>query len=178
MSFSIKHIIEKKIREARSSDEIFDTFQQALKHKLKDLDLYKMLLANVVLNTDEIKMYTEKLCREFEDLKYDIYMWSANILENTLSEENLEAAFNYYTKAGELDLTNHLPFLSIIKMYNTDLDIPPKERIIGIIDKAIKEVKLKSLLYKEMANFYGHLGDETRKRKYMTLAAKFGKQGQ
>lgn len=178
MKFTIKEIIEKKFREARSSEELFDTFQQAIRHKLKDLDLYKMLLGHVALNTDEIKMYTEKLCREFEDMKYDIYMWSANILESSLSEENLETAFNYYTRASELDRTNHLPFISMLKMYNADLDMPPKERIMALVDKALKEVRLKSHLYKELGNFYGLLGDEIKKRKYMTLAAKFGRQEQ
>ncbi|MDP4174256.1 MAG: hypothetical protein Q8933_09835 [Bacteroidota bacterium] len=173
MSFNIKQHIEKKFREATSSGELFDTFQQALKLKLKDIDLYKILLGNMALNADEIKMFTEKLCREFEDLKYDLYMWSANILENTLSEENLEAAFAYYLKASELDRTNHLPFMSILKMYNVDFDLPPKEKIISIIENAINEVKIKSHLFREMADFYGYIGDEIKKRKCLTLAAQY-----
>ncbi|MGE5683231.1 MAG: hypothetical protein ACM34K_20405 [Bacillota bacterium] len=173
MPINIKQHIEKKFREANSSDELFDLFEQAIKHKIKDPDTYKSLLANMALSADEIKMFTEKLCKEFEDLKYDIYMWSAEILESTLSEENIETAFNYYQKASQSDKTNHLPFISIIRMYNADLDIPPKERIIGLLERAIKEVRIKSILYKEMAEFHGMLGDDLKKRKYMTLSAQY-----
>jgi hypothetical protein len=61
--------------------------------------------------------------------------------------------------------------MSILKMYNVDFDLPPKEKIISIIENAIKEVRLKSHLFREMADFYGYIGDEIKKRKCLTLAA-------
>ncbi|MGE5439432.1 MAG: hypothetical protein ACM3UR_06200, partial [Bacteroidota bacterium] len=105
MESKLKLDLEKIFREATSSGELFDSFQKAIKHKLKDAELYKILLSNISLSPDEIKMYTEKLCREYGDIRYDIYMWAANILESMHAGEHLETAFEYYRKAIESNRT-------------------------------------------------------------------------
>ena len=57
----IKKNIENVFRGSSSSDELFDYFQEALKHQTNDIGLYKMLLGNPALSSDELKMFAEKL---------------------------------------------------------------------------------------------------------------------
>ena len=78
--------IERIFRNSNNSDEIFDAFTEAVKEKIDDVNLYKILLGNHSLSKDEIIMYAEKLCKEFPHHKYEIYMWVASIFQNSLLE--------------------------------------------------------------------------------------------
>lgn len=178
MLSEIKKYIENLIRNAASSEEVFDSFSQAIRHRIKDLDLYKMILASAHLSEDEIIMFTEKLCTEFEDLAFDIYMWTAHILESTARSGGAENAFNYYKKACEADKTRHEPFVSILRLYNPDADIPSKENILSWVSSRSREVMKKSVLYREMGLFFNSLGDEDLKRKYLALSARHARNGQ
>lgn len=173
MKEEIKLKIEKIFRESTSPDELFDYFQQALKNKLKDADLYKILLGNMVLSPDEIKMFTEKLCGEFKDLCFDLYMWAANILEAAHTSDCSEAAYDYYMKAIETNKTDHRPYISLINMYNSELDIPPKDSLSELFSNGLKTVAAKSDLCKGIASFYEKLDDMRMKRKFLALAAKY-----
>lgn len=175
MKAELKQELEKVFREATSSDELFDTFQKALHHKLVDAELYKILLGNMILSADEVKMYTEKLCQEFRDICYDIYMWAASILENMHAGEHLETAFNYYRKAIEANRSDHLPYINILRMYNAELDLPPKKVLVELFRTGIKEVKYKSKLCRAIADFYGSLENHQMKHKYMSLAARYSR---
>lgn len=177
MESKLKLDLERVFREATSSGELFDSFQRALKHKLKDAELYKILLSNIILSPDEIKMYTDKLCREYKEIRYDIYMWAANILESMHAEEHHEAAFEYYKKAIEVDRTGHQPYISLVKMYNRDLDIPPKKVLLEILKNGIEEVQHKSKLCMAIADLYGILQDVVMKQKYLAMAAKYARSG-
>ncbi|MGE5430056.1 MAG: hypothetical protein ACM3QX_03225 [Syntrophomonadaceae bacterium] len=177
MESKLKLDLERIFREATSSGELFDSFQKALKHKLKDVDLYKILLSNIILSPDEIKMYTEKLCREYKDIRYDIYMWAANILESMHSEEYLESAFEYYRKATEFNRADHQPYISLAKMYNPDLDFPPRKVLLELLESGLQDVQHKSKLCKSIAELYDVLQDKVMKQKYLAMAAKYARSG-
>lgn len=177
MESKLKLDLERIFREATSSGELFDSFQRALKHKLKDAELYKILLSNIILSPDEIKMYTDKLCREYKEIRYDLYMWAANILESMHAEEHLETAFEYYRKAIEADRTGHQPYISLVKIYNPELDVPPKKVLLEILKSGIEEVKHKSRLCMAIADFYEILQDKSMKQKYLAMAAKYARSG-
>lgn len=177
MESKLKLDLEKIFREATSSGELFDSFQKAIKHKLKDVELYKILLSNIMLSPDEIKMYTEKLCREYREIRYDIYMWAANILESMHAEEHLETAFEYYRKAIESDRTSCQPYLSLAKMYNPELDVPPKKVLLELLKNGLPEVQYKSRLCRAIAELYEVLQDKIMKQKYLAMAAKYARSG-
>lgn len=175
MESKLRLDLERIFREASSSGELFDSFQKALKHKLKDADLYKILLSNIILTPDEIKMYTEKLCREYKDISYDIYMWAANILESMHAEEHLETAFEYYRKAIETNRSDHQPYIFLVKMYNPELDLPPKKDLLELLKNGLETVRHKSKLCRAIADFYDILQDKMMKQKYLALAAKYAR---
>ncbi|HEX2869018.1 MAG TPA: hypothetical protein VHO03_18400 [Ignavibacteriales bacterium] len=177
MESKLKKELEKVFREATSSGELFDSFQKALKHKLKDAELYKILLSNIILSPDEIKMYTEKLCREYKEMCYEIYLWAANILESMHAEEHLETAFEYYRKAIDTNRTLHQPYVSLVKMYNIELDLPPKKILLEVLKHGIEEVEHKSKLCRTIAEFYDILQDKAMKQKYLAMAARYARSG-
>ncbi|MCU7497356.1 MAG: hypothetical protein HF314_10410 [Ignavibacteria bacterium] len=177
MDSKLKKELERIFREASSSGELFDSFQKAIRHKLKDAELYKILLSNIMLSPDEIKMYTEKLCTEYRDICYEIYMWAANILESMHAEEHLETAFEYYRKAIEANRKDCQPYISMVKMYNTDLDMPPKKVLLELLKRGIDEVQHKSRLCRTIAEFYELLQDKLMRQKYLAMAAKFARSG-
>ena len=74
--------IENIFRYSSSSEELFDTFKESLKYRIKSLESYKVLLANPFLTPDEIKMFTEKIITELPNKAYDINLWTANIFES------------------------------------------------------------------------------------------------
>ncbi|HEX2961206.1 MAG TPA: hypothetical protein VHO43_05410 [Ignavibacteriales bacterium] len=177
MESKLKLDLERIFREATSSGELFDSFQKAIKHKLKDAELFKILLSNIILSPDEIKMYTEKLCREYNDIRYDIYMWAANILESMHAGEHLETAFEYYRKAIESNRTDYQPYISMAKMYNPELDIPPKKVLLELLKNGIEEVRHKSRVCRAIADLYDILQDKVMKQKYLAMAAKYARGG-
>ena len=110
----IKKYLEKVFREATSSDELFDAFERSLQYKIKDIQIYKILLGNIVLTSDEIKLFTEKLCSEYPELSPELYMWSGSILESEPTSDNLDSAFRYYKKAISVKPVDHQPYCSIL----------------------------------------------------------------
>lgn len=174
---NINSEIEKIFRESTSSEELFDAFQNALKLRIRDSDFYKVLLANVSLSADEVKMYVEKLCKEFNDICYDIYLWAAKVLENSSAPDNIDDALDYYRRAIEYNRDDYKPYLYILKLYNHDLDLPPKENISTIVKKGLLQVKRKSQLCFGIADFYKKMNDIEMNRKYMVLGSKYARLG-
>jgi hypothetical protein len=171
----IKRDLEKIFREASTSDELFDAFERSLNYKIKDIQIYKILLGNILLSTDEIKLFTEKLCSEFPEYSSELYMWTANILESNPKTDNLDSAFQYYNKAISIKPADHQPYCSILKMYNNDLDYPPRKQIELLFEKGMNEVKLRSKLCLAIADFYDRTNEPSLKKKFQRLASSFSK---
>jgi hypothetical protein len=172
MDQNIKLHFEKKFRDLNSSGELFDAFRDAIRNKIKDADLYKILLGNIALSPFEIKMFTDKLCTMFPDLSYDLLMWTANILENCSAKNNIELAVEYYKKAAEADGLTHLPYYSIVKIYNPEFDNPPQEELLSLLQRGLEKVRYKSKIYFALAELYGKLNNLPFKHKYTLLAHK------
>lgn len=173
----IKNEIEQIFRESSSPEELFDAFQNALKLRIRDAELYKILLSNVSLTFDEVKMFTEKLCKEFNDLSYDIWLWVAKIFETASTTDSIETALNYYRRAIEIKSDDYTPYLNIINLYNKDLDFPPKDKISTLLRKGLSEVQRKSKLCFGIADFYRKMDDLEMNKKYMVLGSKYARLG-
>lgn len=173
----IKREIEQIFRESASSEELFDAFHNALKLRIRDPELYKILLSNVSLSVDEIKLYAEKLCKEFHDLSYEILLWVAKIFETASTPDNLEAALNYYDRAIQYKGDDYKPYLQVLKLYNQDIDFPPRDKISTILRKGLSQVQRKSKLYFGLADFYRKMNDTEMNRKYMVLGSKYARLG-
>ncbi|MDZ7764531.1 MAG: hypothetical protein U5K00_08905 [Melioribacteraceae bacterium] len=106
-----KKDIEQIFRSSNDSNELFDAFQTALSLEIDDVELYKILLGNPTLSFDEIAMYTEKLANEFNKFGFDIYLWTAKLLETkSLNIDALETALHYYAKAAQINPTDYYSF--------------------------------------------------------------------
>ena len=171
----IKKYLEKIFRESTSSDELFDAFEKSLQYKIKDVQMYKILLGNIVLTSDEIKLFTEKLCAEYPELSPELYMWTGSILESEPTTDNLDSAFNYYKKAILNKPADHQPYCSILKMYNNDLDYPPRHQIEILFEKGLREVINRSKLCFAISDFYDRIDEPALKKKFQGLASMFNK---
>ncbi len=169
-----KNRIEEIFRVSNSSEEIFDAVIESINEKIKDLDLYKILLANTVLSDDEIIMYTEKLCKEFKEFCKELYVWTAGLFENKCEDYScIENAVNYYKKAIQKEPEDYLTYLRLLKLYNYEINLPINSTIIEVISANADKVKLRSKIYYALANHYKKLGDLYYQRKYLRLAEKY-----
>lgn len=167
----MRELFEKIFRESTSSNELFDAFHEAIGKGLKDAELYKIFLSNFALSIDELKMYSEKLCSEFADLSYDIYMWTARVLEDTW--QCLDSAYIYYLKSIQCNKSECDPYVSIARLYDSEIDNPPITEVLFLLEEGIKDVRLKSRLCHAIADLYGKAGKHEMKNKYLLMAARY-----
>lgn len=159
--------IENIFRTSASPEELFDAFREAINTRVTDIDLYKILLGNPSLSADEIKMYAEKLAKEIPDQTINTFMWTAAVFEHQKDDyEKLEDAIKYYQRSFEHDSTSALPLISLLGLYNFDLETPINKSIVEYVDLHVTSVYQKSRVYFSMANLY------KQKENYM-LAAKY-----
>ena len=165
--------IESVFRNSTSSDELFDAFSQAINLKIVDLELYKILLANPVISSDEIKMYTEKLLRELPESSCRIYMWTANVFESrSPGYSNFDDIILYYQKAISFKPTEVEPFLNLLKLYNYDVEILYNGKIMDIVENGIGGVKVKSKIYYALSDLFKKLNNNNTAARYLALAEK------
>lgn len=165
--------IEQIFRSSNDSNELFDAFQTALSLEIDDVELYKILLGNPTLSFDEIAMYTEKLANEFTKFGFDIYLWTAKLLETkSLNIDALETALHYYAKAAQINPTDHTPFINAINLYNYEMVFNLNKLIEEFVESGIHSVMKKSLLYKTLADHFKKTGDLESQKKYLHLYEK------
>ncbi len=163
--------LENTFRNSNDTNELFDAFIDAMRHNIKDVDLFKILLANPVLSKDELIMYTEKLCKELEENSYEICLWTAGIFENNCEDYDcLNNAIRYLEKAIDTKPEQHKPFLHLLELYNLDFEVPTNETILNIVHSKIDGVRKKSKVYYALADLYKKLGNVEQQRKYFGLA--------
>ena len=163
--------IENIFRNSNDTNELFDAFIEAMRNNIKNVDLFKILLANPALSKDELIMYTEKLCKELDENSYEICLWTASIFENNCEDyECLNNAIKYLEKAIDAKPNQHKPFLNLIDLYNLDFDVPANETILSVVHSKIDGVREKSKVYYALADLYKKLGNVELQRKYFGLA--------
>ena len=178
MDSKLKQDLEEIFRTSNSPDELFDTFRVAIERKIHDEELYKILLRNKALSVDEISMFTEKICKEFPDLSYNIYFCVGQLLESisTYGKHN-ERALQYFEKAANIRPASEEPFLAIAKMYNNELNIPKFETVAKIIEDGIGQVKIKSLLCFALAGLFTKRGDKEKSQEFKKLGESYLREG-
>lgn len=165
--------IENIFRNSNSPDELFDAFRWAITHRISDIELYKILLANPILSNEELKMYSEHLSKVFADKAFDIFMWTGNIFSNFNSEyERLEDSIAYYVKALYCNPQNHEPYCKLLELYNYDLNVPTNKVIIEIAENCLDKVERKSLIYGQLSKLFEKAGLKEKSIEFKILAEK------
>ncbi len=142
-------------------NEIFDAFQSALTQKVKDVEPYRLLFWNHSLTPDEVRLFGEKLAKEFPDLSYDVFLWLASVFEVTYSTiDNYELALHYYMRAAMAKPEEADPYLDACDCYEPDLNIPPLTSLIEFVKLGVAKAKNPRALYKRLAYLYELAGDQ------------------
>lgn len=163
--------IESIFRNSSSPDILFDAFREAIKLKTKDPEIFKILLGNPALSTYEIKMFVEKLIKEFPLHAYDLSIWAAKIFEHKNNHPNsLDDAVHYYKRAHDYKPNLIEPLLSLLSLYNYDLDFPTNKIILEFVEMEISTVQIKNKIYYAFAEHYKKIGDKQLEIKYFALA--------
>ena len=165
--------IENIFRNSTSSDELFDAFHDAISTRVKDVDLYKILIGNPALSADEIKMFTEKIVKEIPNQALNTYMWTANVLGHQKDDyEKLEDAIRYFQKSFECEPTNAAPLIRLLGLYNFDVDSPLNKTILGLVESRVPSVHHKSHVYFSLSDLYKRMDDYLLAAKYLALGEK------
>ena len=165
--------IEDVFRNSTSVDELFDSFQEALKYAFKDIELYKILLSNSALSSDEIKLFTQKLIKVFPQDAFNLLMWAASIFESCVDDRyGPENAFLYYSNAIQVQPASHKPLLAILGLYNYDAEVLSNQKVIDVIVSNIQAVHLKSKVYFALAEHYKKNGNYVIASKYFEMGEK------
>ena len=164
---------ENIFRNSTSPDLLFDAFQEAIKLKIKDPEIFKILLGNPALSTDEIKMFVEKLIKEFPRHAHELSIWAAKIFEHKDDYHNpLEDAVHYYKRAKDFKPDSFVPLLNLLSLYNYELDLPTNKVILEFVETRISAVQFKSKVYYALADHYKKIGDKQLEGKFLLLAEK------
>ena len=164
---------ESIFRNSTSPDELFDAFTLAVKNKIYDRDLYKILLANPVLSPEEIIMYTEKLCNEHKDLRYDLYNWAGYLFY--LKDQDfslLDSSLYYYQKAFLINPDENKPLVAALSLYNYDFNLSINGDIMRLINTGLITVKKKSIVFHQLSKHYVKTGNAELSKKFSRLAEK------
>lgn len=163
--------LENIFRNSTSPDLLFDAFQEAINLKVKDPEIFKILLGNPVLSTDEIKMFAEKLIKEFPRHAHELSLWAAKNFEHKNDHLNsLENAVHYYKRAYDYKPDSFESLILILQLYNYELDLPINKNIIEFVKKGVSSVQLKSKIYYTLAEHYKKIGDNQLEVKYFAMA--------
>lgn len=174
MNEKIKYI-ENVFRNSNNNDELFDAFSDAIRMKIKDVALYKILLGNPALSVDEIIMFTEKLCTDLPNNRFEIYFWTANVFCNNNDYSCIENALKYLTKASLAEPFNNEPYLRAISLYDNEMDLPINNKILIFINEGLPNLVIKSKVYYALAGLHKKIGNEELVKKYSILAEKSAK---
>ncbi len=152
-------------------NEIFDAFESALRHKLKDIEPYRCLFWNHSLSPDEVRLFGEKLAAEFPEMAYEVFSWLASVFEATQSSsDNYELAFHYYQRAAKARPADPDPYLDACDCYEPDLNIPPLMSLIEFVKEGINHVIPPKILYKRLAHLCDLAGDGVQAEMYRLKA--------
>ena len=162
---------ENIFRNSTSPDLLFDAFQEAIKLKIKDPEIFKILLGNPALSKDEIKMFVEKLIKEFPGYSHELTIWVAKIFEHKDDYHNsLGETIRYYKRANDYKPDSPEPLLNLLSLYNYELDLPTNKDILEFVETRSSLVKVKSKIYYALADHYKKIGNKKLELKYFALA--------
>jgi hypothetical protein len=158
---------------ANSSDfnDLFDTFEDAIAQRIQDVELYRLLFWNHSLGPDELRLFGEKLAKEFPEIAYDTYMWLASVFEVTYSSyDNFDLAITYYRKAADARPSSPDPYLDACDCYDPDLNIPPVDVLLEFLKQGLDHANNPKALLLRLSHLYHIIGDEEQSNRYRNLA--------
>ena len=173
MSDYIQKYVEAVFRNSNDTGDLFDVFQLALSEKIKDFEIYKILLGNPALTKDEILMYSDKLCKEIKENEYDICMWTAKVLSIRIFEYGCrESSIAYFEKAFYTNPEKCEPLLKALNLYDTEMNFPTNKKILKIIELGLLSIKQRSKVYYSLSDLFRKIGKEKQSHEYFQLAEK------
>lgn len=165
--------IEYIFKNSMNPDELFDTFDLALRNGIDNLEIYKPLFWNPSLSINEVCMYIKKLASTFPHISYDTYMWGARVIELSFDNvTNYDTILSFYKKASEVNPQAIEPYVKAVDAYNYDLKLVNPNSLINFIKKGINKVKDPSTLYFKLSEFFGKYGNAELKNHYLYEAEK------
>jgi hypothetical protein len=173
-----KKYFESIFRNSDSPDELFDTFRIAVEQNIKDSNIYRTLLWNRALSSDEIMMFAEKICKDSPGLCYKIYSWVGKIFfSNFVYGELNEQALEYYKKAAKSNPAAHEPYIAIARFYNPDLNIPSFSSVIKTLLDGMETVEKKSKLCFMISKLYKNNSRVDEAKKYQRMGERYQQDG-
>ena len=165
--------IENIFRSSSSSDDLFDSFQNALKLPITDIEVYKILLGNPALSGDEVKMYSEKLIKQFPEQSFETLFWTGRIFENQKENLNqLEDSLRYYKRAFNENPLDERALVHLLNLYNYEFETATNELIIDFVEAAVISVNRKSRVYFNLSEHFKRLGNIQIAARYLALGEK------
>lgn len=156
---------------AEGFNELFDALEEAIRCRIDDVELYRLLFWNKSLRQDELVFFGERVAGEFPNLAYDIYMWLAKVLQTAFSQsDHYETAIVYFQKAAMINPNSPDPYLNACDCYEPDLNIPPVETLIELVKKGLEKAENQKSLYARLAYLYHIAGDEEQSDYYRRQA--------
>lgn len=159
--------IRRRFECAKEFNELFDAFEQAIAQRIDDIELYRRLFWNHSLTPDELCLFGEKLVKEFEHLRYDVYMWLASVFETTYSMfDNYALTLEYYRKAASVRPSEIDPYLDAADCYEPDLNIPPLSHLVAFLKEGTNLVVFPKPLYQRLAHLFEIAGNDEMQKYY------------
>jgi tetratricopeptide (TPR) repeat protein len=168
-----KYHYEYIFKNSKNSDELFDTFDKAVKEGIDNFEIYKILFWNPALSKNEVCMFVKKLAASFPKLSYDVYMWGAKVIELSYeNDDNLETVITFYKKAAESNNKLTEPYIRALDCYNADLKIPQPSTLVNFVKRGVSKVNDPSILYYKLSELYGKMGNIELKNHYVAQGEK------
>lgn len=168
--------VEDTFRNSTSSDELFDAFQKAIRIKLNDINIFKILIANPTLTPNEIKMFTEKLLKEIPNNAFELLLWTGKIFESLPKfNDHLEDTILFYQRAISHKPTTHEPLVKLLNLFNHDVNLPTNQIILNLVDEFVAGVDRKSEVYYALAKHYKKRDHPIMEKQYLRLAEECAK---
>ncbi len=159
--------IKRRFLESDDFNEIFDAVEEAVKQKIEDIELYRLLFWNNSLSAEAIAMFGEKIASEFPSIAYDVYMWLASVFETVHSKfDNYDGALKFYRKASQVRPQEIDPYLDAADCYDPDLNIPPAESLIKFLVEGLEHVRTPKPIYQRLIALHRAIGNEEMARFY------------
>lgn len=153
--------IRKRFELSKEFNEIFDAFDDAIRQRIEDIELYKLLFWNPTLTPDELCLFGETLAREYPPLAYDTFMWLGDIFEVTYAMyDNHLRSLEYFQKAAAVRDDEATPYLAAANCYEPDLNIPPIAVLLEFLKKGATRVKRPRLIFERLIELYEYAGND------------------
>ncbi|MBS4027071.1 MAG: hypothetical protein KGZ58_00420 [Ignavibacteriales bacterium] len=155
--------------ETKNFNELFDAFEEAIRQRLDDFELYRALFWNGSLLPDELCLFAEKLVVEFPSLSYQTYFLLAAIFETTYAQkDNYELALRYYRKSAIVNPSEVAPYLAICDCYDPVVNLPAIDELIAFLLDGLAYVDKPNVLLERLVKLYEQKGD-TEKAEYYKM---------